>query len=103
MLARLHDRAPGEPRAVAHLVIDATLTNGVRDSLEDNCETGGGSNGRRLEERLADTFRFYTAGAARNISATLRRYAPEGAREMTMRAGDRTRWAPAPEFVRRSG
>jgi hypothetical protein len=56
VLARVHDRAPGEPRAVAHLVIDATLTNGVRDSLEDNCETGGGSNGRRLEERLADTF-----------------------------------------------
>ena len=40
---------------------------------------------------------------ARNITAALQRYAPEGAREMTMRAGDRTRWAPAPEFVRRSG
>ena len=49
VLARVHDRAAGEPRAAARLVIDATPTNGVCDSLEDNRETRGGSNGRRLE------------------------------------------------------
>jgi hypothetical protein len=77
--------------AAAHLVIDATLTNGVRDSLEDNRETRGGSNGRRIENVSRIRSAAAPLASRRNITATWRRYAPEGAREMAMRANDRTR------------
>jgi len=61
----------------------------MRDSHEDNRETVVGTNMRRIEN--GSRIRFAAAPRVKreqcaNITATWRRYAPEGAREMAIRA-----------------